>query len=105
MRTPPGTIGKVRRAYLRGMSIREISTQTNLSYGAVRRWLIQSETPLRGKGGKGSRLDENLSREARELYSHGVRIPEIARRLDLDRHTARYHAALRKRTAYDTETA
>lgn len=41
----------VRRQYESGASIRELASETGRSYGFIHRLLVESEVPLRGRGG------------------------------------------------------
>ncbi len=41
----------VKGRYTRGESIRGIAADTGRSYGFIHRLLVESETPLRGRGG------------------------------------------------------
>lgn len=42
---------KLRKQYDKGVSIRELSSETGRSYGFVHRLLVESGTTLRGRGG------------------------------------------------------
>ena len=42
---------EVRRRYSNGASIRELATDTGMSYGFIHRLLVESGTELRGRGG------------------------------------------------------
>lgn len=43
--------GQLKKKYLAGASIRELAAETGRSYGFVHRLLVDSDVPLRGRGG------------------------------------------------------
>lgn len=46
---------KLRKQYDKGVSIRELASETGRSYGFVHRLLVESGTQLRGRGGANRR--------------------------------------------------
>jgi hypothetical protein len=41
----------LRKQYEKGASIRDLASQTGRSYGFIHRLLVESDVPLRGRGG------------------------------------------------------
>lgn len=41
----------LKKRYVKGASIRELANDTGRSYGFIHRLLVESEVPLRGRGG------------------------------------------------------